>query len=235
MHFHYRHYLQHINTVVSKFQCMTWGWRRDSGLLQHKPVVPTYTILTGLYYRKCMYQISHTQHQFLSAYSWLHVSVTIAKHHKAFCKCWHCKNCILHSPFTLKMHYKCIILCIFTLKGEIPILMQYIIFPLPAFIKGLRKVRNYKWNIHLWFVNTMGMSHLKRSFIATKKASVIWGNVMKIRIRFSSHKINWTSLQHQYLRRDLVLTSTHKAKKSKLWGNILTWEITASVLLPYHW
>jgi len=35
-------------------------------------------------YHKCTYQISHTQHQFLSAYSWLHVSVTIASH-QAFC------------------------------------------------------------------------------------------------------------------------------------------------------
>jgi hypothetical protein len=121
-------------------------------------------------YHKCKYQISHTQHLFLSAYSWLHVSVTNANHHQVFRKCRYWKRCILHSPFTLKIHYKRIILCIFTVKGEIFILMQYIIFPLPAFIIGLMKAQNYNWNIHLWFVNTMGMSHLKKSFTETKKA-----------------------------------------------------------------
>jgi hypothetical protein len=156
MHSHYRHYLQHINIAVSKFQCMTWGWRRDSGLLQHKPVVPTYTILTGLYitivriksvtHNTSFYQLIHGYMLQLQLWAIIRPFVNADIGKIVYC----IKMEI--SPFTLKIHYKCIILCVCTVKGEISILMQHIIFPLPAFIKGPMKAPNYNWNIHLWFV-----------------------------------------------------------------------------------
>ena len=123
VHFHYRHYLQHINIVVSKFQCMTW-WRRDSGLLQYRPVIPTYTILKVLYVTKiCINSVTHNTsfNQLIHGYMFqLKPRVIIRPFVNADTgKIIYCIKMEI-SPFTLKMHYKCKFYVFLMWKGSYP-------------------------------------------------------------------------------------------------------------------
>ena len=69
-----------------------------------------------------MCQIIHTRHFVLSVYSWVHVSAVIAIHHQA-----------VFSVDTGKITY-CGKVGISLSQGENSILLQYIIFPVSAFM-----------------------------------------------------------------------------------------------------